>query len=70
MFLSSFREKQLCCISTYLDDFLHARRADHVGVRVEANLVHYGAVTLQDHERPVYHTAGASFKGEHDVGLF
>lgn len=39
-------------------------------MRVEANLVHYGAVTLQDHESPVYHTTRASLKEEHDVGLF
>lgn len=38
-------------------------------MRVEANLVHYGAVTLQDHERPVYHTTRATLKEEHDMGL-
>lgn len=37
---------------------------------VEANLVHYGAVTLQDHESPVYHATGAPLNEEEDVGLF
>lgn len=50
--------------ASHLDDFLHPWRADHVGVRVEANLVHNGAVTLQDHEGPVHHTTRASFKRE------
>lgn len=55
---------------TDLDDFLHARGADHVGVRVEADLVHYGAVTLQDHEGPVHHSTRASLKGAQDVRQF
>lgn len=50
--------------ASHLDDFLHPRRADHVGVRVEANLVHNGAVALQDHEGPVHHATRASFKRE------
>lgn len=48
--------------STDLDDLLHARGADHVGLRVEANLVHDGAVALQDHEGTVDHAARASWK--------
>ena len=47
---------------THLDDFLHARGADHVGVRVEAHLVHDGPMALQDHERTVYHPACAPLK--------
>lgn len=31
---------------TDLDDFLHTGGADHVSVRVEADLVHYRAVAL------------------------
>lgn len=50
--------------ASHLDDFLHPWRADHVGVRVEANLVHNGAVALQDHEGPVHHATRASFKRE------
>lgn len=55
---------------THLDDLLHARGADHVGVRVEANLVHDGAVALQDHESPVHHTTRASFTDKQNAGLF
>lgn len=47
---------------TYLDDFLHTGGADHVCVRVEADLVDYGAVTLQDHESSVNNTTRASLK--------
>lgn len=54
---------------THLDDLLHARGADHVGVRVEANLVHDGAVALQDHESPVHHTTRASFTDKQNAGL-
>lgn len=38
-------------------------------MRVEADLVHYGAVPLQDHESPVHHTARASLKGKTQCGF-
>ena len=41
----------------HLDDLLHARGADHVGVGVEADLVDDGAVAFEDHEGPVHHPA-------------
>lgn len=67
-YMASFIKVRRWCSFTNLDDFLYAGGADHVGVRVEADLVHDGAVTLQDHECPVHHTA--SWKDEHVAGLF
>lgn len=49
-------------IFTHLDDFFHTRGADHVCVRVEADLVDDGAVALEDHERAVHHAASCQAK--------
>lgn len=60
--LEDKREFVLCCFFTDLDDLLHARGADHVGVGVEADLVDNRAVTLKDHKRSVHHATWASLK--------
>lgn len=67
-YMASFIKVQRWRSFTNLDDFLYAGGADHVSVRVEADLVHDRAVTLQDHECPVHHTA--SWKDKHIEGLF
>lgn len=64
----TFLTAQPWCSLTDLDDFLYARRADHVGVWVEADLVHYGAVTLQDHESAIHHAPRPSLKAKTQCG--
>ncbi len=47
-------------VTTNLNDLLHPRGADHVRVRVKADLIDDGPMTFQNHKRPVHHSTQTS----------
>lgn len=47
-------------VTTNLNDLLHPRGADHVRVRVKADLIHDGPMTFQNHKSPVHHSTRTS----------